>query len=133
MSGLDKIEMSWIVNARPKAVFDAWLSSEGHSEMTGGQAVVDGEPGGAFTAWDGYIWGATKKVEKNRKVVQSWRTADFSKRSPDSKIEVEFRPFKGKTQLVLKHTKLQKGDGAKYTLGWYQFYIEPMLSYFGES
>ena len=100
--------------------------------MTGGQAVIDASVGGAFTAWDGYIWGVTKKIEKNKRVVQSWRTMDFSRKAPDSKIEIDFRALKGKTQLVLRHTRLEKGDGAKYTLGWYQFYMEPMIQYFNE-
>ena len=132
MTVFDKIEMSWILEARPKAVYDAWLSSELHTAMTGGQAVIEASEGGAFTAWDGYIWGVTKKLEKNRRVIQTWRTTDFSRNAADSKIEVEFRPFQGKTQLVLRHTRLKKGDGATYTLGWFQFYLEPMQRFFNE-
>jgi uncharacterized protein YndB with AHSA1/START domain len=132
MADDDRIEMSWVVNARPKAVFDAWLSSDGHAAMTGGAAEVDAREGGRFTAWDGYIEGETRKIEKNKRVVQTWRTAEFSPRTPDSRIEVQFRALKGKTQVVLKHTKLKKGDGAKYTTGWYEHYLEPMQRHFGE-
>jgi activator of HSP90 ATPase len=132
MADTDRIEMSWIVAAKPKQVYEHWMSSKGHTAMTGGAAVVDAQIGGAFSAWDGYIQGVTKKLEKNKRIVQTWRTADFAKRSPDSRIDVELRAFKGQTQVMLRHTKLVNGDGAKYTIGWYQFYLQPMMAYFGE-
>lgn len=129
---LDRIEMSWVVGAKPKAVFDAWLSDEGHSAMTGGAAEIDARVGGRFTAWDGYIEGKTTKIDRRaRKVVQTWRTAEFG-RAADSRIEVEFRAHKGNTQVLLRHAKLRKGDGAKYTTGWYDFYLQPMTKHFGD-
>jgi activator of HSP90 ATPase len=130
MPDTDRIEMSWMLNARPKEVFDHWMSTEGHSSMTGGEATVDPSVGGVFTAWDGYIQGATLASQRNRWISQSWRTADFSARRPDSKIEVRLRAHQGQTQLTLVHTNLKRGDGAKYTEGWYQFYLQPMVRYF---
>jgi len=129
--GSDRIEMSWVVGAKPKAVFDAWLSNDGHTAMTGGAAEVDARVGGRFTAWDGYIEGKTTKIDRRaRKLVQTWRTVEFG-RAPDSRIEVEFRALKGNTQVVLRHTRLKKGDGAKYTSGWYDHYLLPMTKHFG--
>lgn len=129
----DRIEMSWVVDAKPKDVFDAWLSSEGHTEMTGGQADIDPRVGGLFTAWDGYIEGKTTKIDKAaRKIIQSWRTSDFSSKTADSRIEVSFRALGGQTQVLLKHTRLKKGDGAKYTTGWYDFYLQPMVAFFAD-
>ena len=134
MADFDRIEMSWIVNAKPKEVFDHWLSGEGHAAMTGGAAEVDAREGGSFTAWDGYIQGVTKKIDRRgRKIVQTWRTMQFAKKAPDSRIEVEMRALKGKTQVKLKHTRLQKGDGAKYTTGWYEHYLQPMTAYFEDA
>jgi activator of HSP90 ATPase len=130
MAKTDSIEMSWIVAARPKEVYDHWLSSTGHTAMTGGTAEIDPRVGGRFTAWDGYITGVTKTLEKNRRIVQTWRTADFSKRASDSRIDVRLRAHEGATQLTLRHTKLSPGDGAKYTSGWYDFYLQPMVAYF---
>lgn len=130
MKDTERIEMSWIVAARPKEVYDCWLSSDGHASMTGGAADIDGCVGGEFSAWDGYISGVTKKLERNKRIVQTWRTVDFPKRTPDSRIDVQLRAFKGQTQVFLRHTKLRRGDGAKYTVGWYTFYLNPMMAYF---
>ena len=132
MADTDRIEMSWMVAAKPKEVYEHWMSSKGHSAMTGGGAEVDARVGGPFTAWDGYIQGVTKKLEKNKRIVQTWRTTDFAKSAADSRIDVQLRAHKGQTQVLLRHTKLAVGDGAKYTQGWYQFYLQPMLAYFDE-
>jgi uncharacterized protein YndB with AHSA1/START domain len=126
----DRIEMSWILAAKPKAVYDAWMSTAGHTAMTGGGAEVEPEVGGRFTAWDGYITGTTKALEKNRRIVQTWRTTQFAKRAPDSRLEIVLRPHAGKTQLTLRHTNLSPGDGAKYTIGWYEHYLRPMVAHF---
>lgn len=128
----DTIEMSWILEAKPKDVYEHWLNSKKHAAMTGGAAEIDGKVGGKFKAWDGYISGVTKKLEKNKRIVQTWRTAQFPKKAPDSRIDVTLKALKGKTQLTLRHTGLQPGDGAKYTTGWYDFYLKPMTAYFGK-
>lgn len=130
MTKNDSIEMSWIVAAKPKEVYDHWLSSSGHAAMTGGAAEIDRRVGGRFTAWDGYIEGVTRKLETNRTIVQTWRTAEFAKKAGDSRIEVRLRAHKGQTQLTIRHTKLSPGDGAKYTTGWYEHYLQPMVAYF---
>jgi activator of HSP90 ATPase len=131
MADTDRIEMSWVVAAKPKDVYDAWLSSFGHAAMTGGEAVIDARVGGRYSAWGGYIEGRTTKLEKNKRIRQTWRTSEFKKSAPDSLIEIELRALRGQTQLILRHTRLPRGDGAKYTAGWYDNYREPMIAYFG--
>lgn len=126
----DRIEMSWIVDAKPKEVYAHWLDSEGHGAMTGGRASVDPRVRSEFTAWDGYIHGVTTALEKNRRIVQTWRTSQFTRRAPDSRIEVKLRAIGGKTQVTLVHTKLVPGDGARYTAGWFEHYARPMVAYF---
>jgi uncharacterized protein YndB with AHSA1/START domain len=126
----DSIEMSWIVAAPPSEVYDHWTTTAGHTAMTGGVAEVDGREGGHFTAWDGYIRGVTEKLEQNRLIVQTWRTAEFADAAPDSRIEVRLRDLGGSTQVTVRHTDLSPGEGAKYTTGWFDFYLRPMVAYF---
>ena len=131
MADDDKIIMSWNLAAKPKAVYDAWTTAEGHAAMTGSGAEGEPKVGSPFVAWGGYITGVTKKLEKNKRVVQTWRTMEFPKSAQDSRIDVTFRAHKGGCLVTVTHTKLRKGDGAKYTTGWYGHYIEPMTKYFG--
>jgi uncharacterized protein YndB with AHSA1/START domain len=54
-----KFEISVIINASPSEIYKAWLDSDLHSKMTGGEAICSTEKEGEFTAWDGYILGRT--------------------------------------------------------------------------
>jgi activator of HSP90 ATPase len=66
--------VSGVVPATPVDVYEAWLSSEGHTAMTGSPATVDGNMGGEFSAWDGYIFGRTLELTPNQRIIQAWRT-----------------------------------------------------------
>jgi activator of HSP90 ATPase len=115
--------------AKAEAIYKAWLSTKGHSDMTGSPAKVDGRKGGDFTAWDGYIWGTFLELEKNKKIVQSWRTSEFPEEADDSHVEVILDEESGKTTLTLVHTNIPRGQDS-YKQGWEDFYFKPMKEYF---
>src|ERR1035438_7323174 len=48
-------EVTGEIPAPCEDVYLAWLSSELHTAMTGGEAVVDPVVGGRFSAWGDYI------------------------------------------------------------------------------
>lgn len=56
-------EVSDILPGTPDDIYAAWMSSAGHSAMTGAEAHVDARVGGVFDAWDGYITGRTLALE----------------------------------------------------------------------
>ena len=76
------------IPASPEAIYDAWLDSAGHSKMTGGEAKASDKVGGAFTAWDGYIWGKNIELVRGKRIVQSWRTSQFTDADPNSILTV---------------------------------------------
>ena len=88
--------VSEIIPASPQQIYDAWLSSDGHAAITGGQpAQISAQEGAAFTVWNGYITGRNVTLESNRRIVQSWRTTKFTAADPDSQIEVLLEPAPG--------------------------------------
>ena len=113
----------------PKRLYRAWLDSEEHGAFTGGEAEIDPVPGGAFSAWDGYISGTTIGLDPPRRIEQSWRTSDFPPDAPDSRLVLELHAERGGTRLVLRHTEMPEGQGADYAQGWIDHYFEPMKSY----
>jgi uncharacterized protein YndB with AHSA1/START domain len=129
---LESFEISVLLSASPEQLYRAWLDGEQHGAFTGAKAEVDARVGGKFTAWDGYLWGHTLELEPDKRIVQSWRTAEFAEDAPDSQIEVRFEAVEGGTKLALRHTGLQPGDGEKYEQGWQASYFAPMLEYFGK-
>lgn len=124
--------MSIELNAEPKKVYDAWISSKGHSEMTDSPAKIENKVGGKFTAWDEYISGTTVKLVPDKKIVQKWRTTEFPDDAPDSDLEILLEPAGKGTKLTLVHTNIPNGQKKQYEDGWNEFYFEPMKKYFNK-
>ena len=55
-------EVSDEIPASPDEIYAAWMSSEGHAAMTGGEAHIGPKVGDEFDAWDGYIHGKTLEL-----------------------------------------------------------------------
>lgn len=121
--------VSALIPAKPDEVYDAWLSSKGHAAMTGSPAKVSAAVGGEFDAWDGYIHGKNLELVPKKRIVQAWRTSEFSANEPDSRIEITLEPAGKETKLTLQHTGLPP-HGGQYESGWVESYIEPMKEYF---
>lgn len=118
-------------NATPHEVYEAWLSTDGHSAMTGSPAEVSNEVGGEFTAWDNYIWGTNLELIPDTKIIQSWRTTEFPDGAPDSELTIELEPEDDGTKLTLTHSNVPAGQEASYETGWQEHYFDPMQDYFG--
>jgi activator of HSP90 ATPase len=123
-------ELTEILPDTPQQVYDAWMSSEGHTAMTGADATVDPRPGGQYTAWDGYITGHTVALEPGRRIVQTWRTTEFAKSHRDSEIDVLLEPVEGGTRLTLHHRNVPDGQLGYEHGGWQESYFDPMKEYF---
>jgi uncharacterized protein YndB with AHSA1/START domain len=127
-----EFEVSALIPATPQEIFDAWLDSRGHGEMTGSPAKASPEPGAGFEAWDGYIRGTNVILERPARIVQSWRTANFDASDPDSQIEVRLEAKDGGTQVTIHHSRLP-AHGSRYETGWPEHYFEPMRTHFSRS
>ena len=113
----------------PDGLYQAWMTSKGHTGMTGSPATISGVVGGEFDAWDGYIHGKNLELVPGKRIVQSWRTSEFSPDEPDSRIEITLTPVGNQTRLTLEHTNLPP-HGGQYEQGWVESYFEPMKEYF---
>lgn len=126
----DTITITTTIPASPQAIYEAWLDSKKHGDMTGGDASIDGRVGGLFSAWGDYIEGTTRELVANQRIVQEWRTSEFPPNAPDSSVEIRLEAVGGSCKLTLKHTGLPSGDGPKYKQGWEDYYFKPMKEYF---
>ena len=114
---------------RAEKIYRAWISTDGHSGMTGSPARVDGRVGGGFTAWDGYIQGSFLELQENRRILQHWRTTEFPEEAEDSLVDVLLEEADGTTKLTLVHTRIPEGQDS-YRQGWQDFYFKPMADFF---
>ena len=124
-----EFEVSGIIKASPEQIYNAWLSSEGHTGMTGSKAEVSNIIGDVFQAWDGYIQGRNIELEPNVRILQSWRTTEFKDTDEDSRLEILLDATKGGSLVTIFHSLLPD-HGMKYKQGWVDAYFLPMEEYF---
>ena len=117
------------IKATSKQIYKSWLSTQGHTKMTGGVAFVSDKVGDNFTAWEDYIKGKNLVLEPYNRIVQSWRSKNFEDHEPDSQIEVVLNEGDGETELTLIHSNVPE-SGEHYIKGWDEHYFTPMKKYF---
>jgi len=111
-------------------LYKFFVDSKLQTEITGSKAIIDNKIGGKFSAWDDYITGKIVSLEKNKRIIQKWRTTEFNKEDKDSNLEISIEAINGnKSKLTLKHTDLPEGTEAEYKNGWKEYYIKPFKEY----
>ncbi|MBN4084778.1 SRPBCC domain-containing protein [Flavobacteriaceae bacterium AH-315-B10] len=117
------------IKATAKQIYKSWLSTQGHTKMTGGVAFVSDKVGDTFTVWDGYIKGKKLVLKPHNRIVQSWRTSQFEEGEQDSQIEITLNETDSETELTLMHSNVPE-SGEHYIKGWDEHYFQPMKTYF---
>ena len=117
------------IKATAKQIYKAWLSTQGHTKMTGGIAFTSDRVGDTFTAWDDFIKGENLVLEPYTRIVQSWRSTSFKDDEEDSQIEVILNETDGETELTLTHSNVPE-SGEHYIKGWDEHYFQPMKTDF---
>lgn len=123
-------QTQFIASATPAEVYRAFLNAKIHTAFTGSKATGTGRVGGKITAWDGYITGKTIQLKNGRKIVQEWRTTEFPPEYPNSILELNFKPKKGGTEIVMIHSQVPASQTASYREGWISSYWDPLREYF---
>jgi activator of HSP90 ATPase len=122
-------KLKTIIDTSQEEIYLTWLNSDGHSKMTRVTASISDRVGEKFTTGDGYIEGVNLELERNKRIVQSWRTSDFKESDEDSQIEILLKELDGQTELTLIHKNLSD-HGEQYKKGWDDHYFKPMKAYF---
>ena len=130
---MDSLRLSTILPVSPMDVYDAWLSSDGHTAMTGGAATSEPRVGARHTAWGGYITGKHLELEPGKRILQSWRTTEFPDHVLDSKLEIRLVAIPKGTRLTLLQSGIPDGQGEMYSDGWQEHYFVPMKKHFKTS
>jgi uncharacterized protein YndB with AHSA1/START domain len=124
--------LTTIIPASAQQIYDAWLDSLGHSEMTGSKADMSNEVGADVSAWGGYITGRNLELTPGERIVQSWRTAQFVEEHEDSIITVTLEDTENGTLLTLVHSNVPDNQMSYEQGGWEQHYFGPMKKYFAD-
>jgi len=124
------IKQKVIITAAPEEVYEAYIDPEKHSAFTGSKTTCDPKVGGKLTAGDGYISGKNLELEKGKKIVQEWKTTEWPKDYPPSRLELIFKKVEGGTELTMVHSNVPAEQADDYKQGWKDYYWEPLKEYF---
>ncbi len=116
-------------DAPPHAVFEALLDSKKHAAFTGSKASISRKVGGKVSAWDGYIEGKNLRIEKDKVIVQSWRSTEFRDSDPDSQVMFHFSKKGTGTRLIFVHSKVPDRLAEDFRQGWIDNYWVPLKEY----
>jgi len=124
-------EIKGIIPASAEEVYKAWLSSEEHTNMTGGEANCSDKVGDEFDAWDGYISGKNIQLVPNKEIKQSWRTAEFNDADNDSDLTIQLKDISNGCEVTIIHADIPERQ-PDYKQGWIDHYFTPMKEYFSK-
>ena len=124
------IHLAASLQASADEVFDMYLDSRLHGEITGAPAKVSARAGADFSAFDGALTGKILQIVPKRLIVQSWRSSGWKAGDIDSTLVLTLWPEgRGKTRLELTQVNVPDGDFAGVSQGWEIYYWSPWRAY----
>ena len=84
--------------------------------------------GGAFTLFDGHIFGRQVELEPYERIVQAWRVVDWNP-GIYSIVKFELTEQGSNTKIIFDHTGFPVGKAQHLAEGWTANYWEPLRKY----
>jgi len=129
----EAIRVVTTVPAAPTTLYYAWLSSEQHSAMTGGNAAkIDPTVGAKFSAVNGAVTGKLVILDLGRRMVMAWRCTEFPRDEHDSKVEIHLEALGGSTRITIIHSEIPEGLSERVRSIWNDTYFGPMRTFFSQ-
>ncbi len=101
------------------------MDSRKHARFSGDTASISRKVGGKIMAYGGYITGMNVELVQDKKIVQTWRAADWPE-GHESRVTFSFKPTEGGTRLTFTHTGVPDGQYESIKQGWIENYWVPM-------
>ena len=127
-----EIRQTVLIDASPAEVYEAYVDPKKHAAFTGQSATGTPGVGRRFSASDGYIGGRYLELEKGKKILQEWTTAEWPSGYPPSLLELKLKAKGKKTELTMVHTKVPEEQVEYYAEGWKEYYWAPLRKYFAK-
>ena len=120
------IRQTTTFKASPHEVYEALLDSKKHATFTGAPAKISRRVGGTFSVFDGWATGKILELRKDAKIAQTWRTEDFDKDDPDSRVTFTIRRSGRGSRLTMVHTRVPDREYEALKQGWIDYYWTPL-------
>ncbi|MEX0628231.1 MAG: SRPBCC domain-containing protein [Cucumibacter sp.] len=110
----------------PKSVYEAIMSSEKFTAMTGGrEAKISAEAGGASTMFGGDIMSVNVELVPGQRIVQAWRSKSWPA-GVYSIAHFELTAAGKGTKVVFDQAGYPDGAHASLETGWREMYWTPL-------
>ena len=139
----DTYEVARRIGATPKRLFEAWLDTQEHSDMTGTGVTIGTGEGDEFSTDDELIMGVNLEVEPYHRIVQSWSVAEPGGRAFQSRVELvlatgpNYGGLPGSAAdgatLIVRHSNLPPEQTVFTPQWWEDRYFKPMDAYFARA
>jgi len=126
------IRQTATIDAPPHAIYEALMDSAKHSAFTGALATVERHVGGRFSSFDGWASGTILELRKDSKIVETWRSEDFTKNDPDSHLTILLSRVGRRTRRSMVHANVPDGEYEALKRGWTDYYWTPLKRYLKE-
>ena len=140
----EAIQQELVFNASPRRVYEALTSgkqfdaitrlSDGDGLLKAAGAkptTINGEVGGTFTLFGGYITGRNLEMLPAERLVQAWRAGGW-KPGAFSIAAFSFVKDGTTTKLLFDHRGFPDGEGASLAQGWHAHYWGPLTTYLAQ-
>ena len=137
----EAIHQELLFNASPQRVYGALTNSKSFDAITrlsDGDALlkasgakptaINGEVGGTFTLFGGYVTGRNLEMLPGERLVQAWRAGSW-KPGAFSIADFSFVKEGAKTKLLFDHRGFPDGQGASLAQGWHMHYWGPLTTF----
>jgi len=123
------IQQTVILPGPAEGLFDMYLDSDIHKEITDSPVNISREAGSEFHAFNKMISGKILHVVSGRLIVQSWRASHWSPEDLDSTLILTFWPEGENGRIELVHVNVPDHDYNDVNQGWEQYYWKPWRDY----
>jgi activator of HSP90 ATPase len=119
------------LEAVPSRVYQALMNSQEHAAFTGMEVTIDPQVGGVFETFDHEASGMFLDLEKDKRIVQSWRHTEFPA-GFYSVVHIDLEPTEKGTRVNFNHIGVPEESSGWLTEAWKKVYWNRLKDFLDE-
>ncbi|MBM75344.1 MAG: hypothetical protein CMK59_08075 [Proteobacteria bacterium] len=130
---MSRYQNNIVLTASPKQVYYVWLTPAYHGALTEGLASIEPQVNGHVRLWSGAVQGVIKELIPNKRIVQTWKTADWEPFEDPSFLILEIKEHTVGCSLSIDHDNIPERLYEQFEFAWNSFYFPRLRQFFLQS
>ena len=118
------------ITAPKELLFNSWLNQFQQGAITQALCYLTPEINGRVELWNGAVLGRFLVIEKNKRLVMTWRTVEFEDNTPDTHLTLLFQDTRNGSRFIVQHDNIPLNMLNQFRFAWEQVYFPNLHSYF---